>query len=137
MVRYLLLGLGIGLLISSMVFMYVEEPPAHNPSPDGGGELVRGVILPDIHSRDLELSLGIRVQFSLPESDEIRFYIEPGARVIQIAARLEEKGLIPDGEDFLGLLIDRGLDRLVIAGEYYFSPGIEEEEIIRQLTAQP
>jgi len=64
-----------------------------------------------------------------PYGTEQNFTLEQGESPYQLAARLEEEGLILDAEAFLTLLIYTGMDTSLLPGNYKLSPSLSMQSI--------
>jgi UPF0755 protein len=68
-----------------------------------------------------------------PYGAEQNFTLEQGESPYQLAARLEEEGLILDAEAFLTLLIYTGMDTSLLPGNYKLSPSLSMQSIAGML----
>ncbi len=70
-----------------------------------------------------------------PESStgEVEFLVSQGESVASIAARLENQGVIPDGEDFLNYLIYKGMDSQIKSGIYSLSESLSPIQIAEEI----
>ena len=68
-----------------------------------------------------------------PYGAEKNFTLEQGESPYQLAARLEEEGLILDTEAFLTLLIYTGMDTSLLPGNYKLSPSLSMQSIAGML----
>jgi UPF0755 protein len=80
----------------------------------------------DARAADLEQPAG-------DDDAPVAFVIEPGETAAEIAARLEEKGLISDGELFRRYVQYHGLDAGIEAGEFTLRQTMTIPEIARML----
>lgn len=68
-----------------------------------------------------------------PYGEEQSFTIDLGESAVAVASRLEQAGLVTDGDAFRHYLVYSGLDTTLQAGEYRLSPRLNAVEIAQAL----
>lgn len=120
-VKDLILGMGLGLIIAG-VFSSLLPPSGIDRNTVIQRAKALGMVFPQ------ETSAGMAL------NSETEVEITPGLTAAQIAARLEEAGVLTNRRELITLAGERGTETRFASGTYYFS-GIESaEEIMQRLT---
>ncbi len=79
-----------------------------------------------------------QAELNQPAGDDstlVTFVVQPGETAAQVAARLEEEGLVVNGEVFRRFMTYQGLDRTLEAGTYRLRADMTMHDIARALPA--
>lgn len=129
-IPYLLLGIGIGILMTNIVYSLYPKVEYKEYSQE---EIIRkaeelGMVF---------LKEAIKVEKPVgdekaPETDtkEVQFVIKKGDYLGRIANNLQEAGIIEDKDSFIKYVKEKGLDKRFRVGSYKLSPGMAYDEIL-------
>lgn len=155
----LLLGIGVGFIIASSVWILLPEEEQltreiiyYNSSDLSLGH--RRLTLPgeevfspaenSVTGASLEVTKGLQIGLLLAEGSsqigktqeqlaEIEIFIQPGETAADIAQKLLEKGIIKEDEEFLQIVREKRLDRKLRAGSYLITVDTDLDDFIEKL----
>ena len=133
---YILLGIGIGILLTNIIYDFHPKVEYREYSQDEIIEMAKEmgmVFLKD--SIKVESSTQDEQVLENAESVEdgpinVQFVIEQGEFLEEIARNLYSEGIIDDVDSFMKYVRSKGLDRRFRVGTYTLSTGMNYDEII-------
>lgn len=125
--RGFILGLGVGLIVASLLVGASRRPPSDREIKllaERLGMVMRDEIAPPGQPKEHLVERVVeRVVLTVPS----------GTDWSEVARALEKAGLITDRATFLGKIKERKVDSGLQAGVYVFEPGVALDEIVDRL----
>lgn len=130
----LFVGLGAGLMVAGAVTLIPSVGSESAPSPvvaqEPGASAPEGDVSEQVAQKPVD-QVG-----DTKSSEDLVFTIGEGELPSDVAERLQEAGLIADGDAFLARLTELGLDTSLRAGDFTVPGGADLDEVISALTVQ-
>lgn len=145
---FLVLGIGIGLLVSSLLNMaypkikyedYSEEQIVEKAKELGMVSIKEAISMKERKSEETDVNEEVAdpiIEDNYPEEEDkhpIEFVINKGDNSEEIVDKLFEKGIIKDKEDFIKKIIEDNLQRKFKYGIYELEPEMDYESLIKVL----
>ncbi|HHV46036.1 MAG TPA: endolytic transglycosylase MltG [Tissierellia bacterium] len=130
---FLLLGLGIGIILTNFVYYMVPNVEYRDLTDE---EIVeRAKELGMVFIKDaIEVNSSKDSVPTEAESEEIVFKIEKGETLEIISDNLYNAGLIDDKDRFINYAEEKGMARSFRTGTYYLTKGMDYETLLMTLT---
>ncbi|GAB6137628.1 hypothetical protein [Halanaerobaculum tunisiense] len=154
MLRHLLLGIGISLLVISLVMLRVDVVDNSSSNQVTNNQQYKsqtiikeakklGMTFPGTdYSSEVSLEQKVDLDYlrapavnDQTSQEQISITIAEGMRGNQVARLLVEQGLVAEERVFIKLLAKFDIEDRIMAGEYHFSPSVSPFEVLLTLTA--
>jgi len=126
---YILLGIGIGVLLTNIIYNFHPNVQYREYSQEEIIEKAKElgmVFLKDV----------IKVESDTEEKEDskkVEFTVEKGDSLTEIASNLHGAGIIEDVNSFVKYVREKGLDKKIRVGSFMLSPDMDFDEIIEIL----
>ena len=138
---YLLLGLGIGIIITNLVYsfnpnveyrQYTEEEII-SQARELGMVFVKDSISASTNTNSSEEKTGSTVKDERPR-EKLTLVVEAGDTLEKVSNKLFELGAIEDSQDFHKFAKEKKLEKKIRIGTYTLEPNMDYETIIKIIT---
>ena len=125
---YILLGVGIGIIITSVFFIlnpYVKYKEYSNE------EIIE--MASELGMVTVKESIGTNNEKEMVEGKT--FTIRPGQSLIEIANNLFENGIIEDKKEFVQFIMDNKMEKRLLPGDYILEKNLSYSTLMKILTS--
>lgn len=130
---YILLGVGIGIIITSVFFMlnpkikYVEY--SNEAIIEKAKDLGMIPLKESINKNGNETETSGQIE-------EVEFTISPGQSLVEITDKLFEKGIIENKEEFIQFAMDNNMEKSLMPGDYILQKNLSYNILINIITSK-